>query len=347
MAALKTALADIFEPAIWAKYFIELTTDKSLLVQSGIAAATPEVVAAANQGGRTVSMPFWDDLPHDPDTASTLSVVGSDDDTDITATGITTGKDIAVKHFRNKAWSAADIITYLAGEDPISVVLSRYAAWWNRDEQLTLLKTLTGCFADATIASALGNDISVETASTDPANLISSTAIEDTRFLLGDAYDKFTAIIMHSVPFKRLRNLDLINDVPVSLQNPLAGTTPKYMGLDVLADDTMTKVAGSTSGYHYHTFLFGKGAIARVDVPEQLRSPGVELYRQPLAGTGSGNTTVITRRVFILHPRGIAYSGSLPSSAGMSPTNATLAGDSWTQAFQTKNIRIARLITNG
>ena len=342
MAALSTAIADIFEPSIWSPAFIELTTTKSLLVQSGIANAPQDVVDAAMKGGRTVDMPFWDDLVNSDSVASS---VATDTDTSITATGITSDYDIAVKHFRTKAWNVSPVVKYVAGEDPVQTALSRYANWWVREEQRLLLKTLSGVFADATVAAALGNDISDEVSTSDPAYLISSSAVEDTRFLLGDAYDKFTAIIMHSVPFKRLRNLGLIDFVPVDQQNPMAGQRPTYMGLNVLVDDSMTKTAGSTSGYKYDTFLFGQGAFARVDVPLEGEDTNIEVYREPLKGTGWGSTNVITRRAFILHPRGIKYVGSL--SGVVSPSDSDLSTDNWTQVYQTKNIRIARLRTNG
>ena len=344
MSDLTTIISNIYEPAIWEPAFIQLTTDKSALVQSGIAAADPEVVDASNKGGNTVSMPFWQDLPNDPDTASTISSVATQTDTVITPGGLSMGKDIAVKQYRTKAWNVSPIVKYVAGSDPVAVALSRYATWWAREEQRLTLKTLTGVFADATIAAALENDIAAaEGATTNAANLISSAAIEDTRFKLGDAFDKFTAIIMHSVPFKRLRNLDLIDFAPVSSQNPLAGSQPLYMGLRVLVDDNMTKtVAGS--GCKYDTYLFGQGAFARVDVPLESGDPTIEVFREPLKGTGAGSTSIITRRMFILHPRGIAFSGT---PAAIYPSDAELAADNWTQAYVTKNIRIARLRTNG
>lgn len=338
---LTTSLANIYEPAIWSKYFVELTTEKSMLVQSGIAGTSPEISEAANQGGRTVSMPFWDDLSHDTGTTD-RSKVATDDDDVLAPHGVTTGKDIAVKHFRTQSFSYGQIVKYLAGSDPAMVVLSRLATWWQKEEQRLLLKTLTGVFSDATIAAALSNDISGAVQTTDASKLISSDAVEDTRFLLGDAYDKFTAMIMHSTVFKRLRKLDLIDTVPESQQNPAINT---YMGLRVLVDDKMTNTAGTT--YKYSTFLFGQGAIARQDIPMATEDPQVELYRQPLKGVGAGQTDIITRKYFLLHPRGIAYSGSLNSANGMSPSDAELAADNWTQAFMTKNIRIARLITNG
>jgi hypothetical protein len=73
--------------------------------------------------------------------------------------------------------------------------------------------------------------------------------------------------------------------------------------------------------------------------------PAFEVHREPAQGTGMGSTTVYTRRGFIMHPRGIKYGGSLTVAGG--PSDADLAADNWTQVYQTKNIRIARLITNG
>lgn len=342
MAAQATAIANIYEPAIWSKYFLEMTTQKSLLVSSGIAGASPEITDAANQGGRTVDMPFWDDLPNDTG-ATTRSKVATDDDTAITPAGVTTEKDIAVKLFRTQAFQAAPIVKYAAGDDPVRVILDRYSNWWVREEQRMLLKILSGIFSDSTVATNLSHDISGEVTTTDAAKLISSDAVLDTQFLLGDAFQKLTAMILHSTVFKRLAKLDLIDNLKESQQDPTV--IPTYQGKKLLVDDGMTATAGSTSGYKYSTFLFGQGAIARADVPLESTDPNIELFREPLKGTGFGQSTVITRRGLILHPRGIKYGGSLTVAGG--PSDADLAADNWTQVYQTKNIRIARLITNG
>lgn len=341
MAALATAITNLFEPAIWSQAFLELTTELSLLVQSGIAASDPALVEAANKGGRNVDMPFFDDLPHDLGT-STRSKVATDTDDEIVPAGMTSDKDLAVKNFRTQSFQTASIVKYVAGTDIVQQILARYAKWWQKEEQRLMLKILTGIFADATIATNLSNNIAGEEATTDPAKLIGTASIEDTRFLLGDAFQKLTGMVMHSTPFKRLRNLGLVDDVPAQDQNSEPFST--YQGLRVLVDDGMTKVAGSTSGFKYHTFLFGPGAFARVDVPLESGDPNIEVVREPKQGTGAGAVDVITRRYFLLHPRGIKYSGSY---AGVSPSDAELEADNWTQVYQTKNIRIARLITNG
>jgi hypothetical protein len=344
MSAQATAIANIYEPAIWSRYFLEMTTERSQLVQSGIAGSDPAIDAAAAQGGRTVTMPFWDDLPHDTG-ATTRSKVATDTDDTITPAGITADEDVAVKHFRTQAFQVSPIVNYVSGEDAAGVVLGRFSNWWVREEQRLLLKILYGVFSDATIAAALSKDIAGETTTTDPARLISSSAIEDTRFLLGDAYGKFTSMIVHSTVLKTLRNLGLIDTVPEQSQS-LLEPGDYYQGtLRVLCDDGVTKVAGSTSGYKYHTFLFGAGAIARTDIPFVTSDPAIELVRTPLAGTGAGMNTIVTRRYFLMHPRGIKYTGSLSGVVG--PSDSDLAADNWDLAYALKNIRLARLITNG
>jgi hypothetical protein len=338
MSALETAITNVYEPEISSKYFVEQTTEKSALIQSGIAGIDPEIEAAAAKGGRTIELPFFDDLPNSDSVAS--SVV-TDTDTEITPTGITTDYDVAVKIFRAKSWRAANIVKYVAGADPAQVFLNRYVNWWVREDQRMLLKILTGVFADATIATALSNDISGAVQTTDASKLISSDAIMDTQFLLGDAFNKFTAMIMHSTVYKRLKKLDLVEDVPDSQQ---VGTTiGKYGNLTVIVDDNMTNTAGST--YKYSTFLFGQGAIAFSQIPLTGGDQNVVVVRDEKKGTGAGSTEVITRRNFIMHPRGIKYTGSLSGVTG--PSDADLATDNWTQVYQTKNIRIARLVTNG
>jgi hypothetical protein len=342
MALQATAITNIYEPTIWSKYFIELTTQKSLLIQSGIAGTDLELTAAANEGGRVVNMPFWDDLPHDTG-STTRSKVATDTDDEITPAGITSNEDIAVKEFRTQDFQVAPIVKYVAGDDPANVIVQRYATWWNKEEQRLLLLKLTGAFLNSTIYGNLQNDISTGAPTTNAANLISTDAILDTQFLLGDAYEKLTGIIMHSVVFKRLAKLDLIDNLPESQQSPLI--MPTYQGKKILVDDGMTVYDGTTYK-KYYTYLFGQGAIGRVDIPLQSGDPELELFRNPKAGVGAGMLDIISRRYFILHLRGIKYYDS--NMAGVSPSDAELVDPTnYTQVYLTKNIRIARLVTNG
>ena len=343
MAVLTTNITDAYEPVPAAEYFVEQNVAKNALVQSGIMGGDPEIEEQIAKGGRLIDMPFWNDLPHDLG-ATSRSKVATDTDDEITPHGIDYGKDIAARNYRTQAWNASPLVKYVAGSDPVQVFLDRYVNWWIRERQRLLLKVLKGVFA-TTLSSTHVNDIASEDGdNAQDSNLISMDAVEDTRFLLGDAYDKFTALIVHSTTLKRMRNLNMIDFVPDSDQKL---EIPYYGGLRVIVDDNLTTTAGSTSGTKYDTYLFGQGAIAYHEVPlVDEQDPNVELYREPKKGTGAGSLTVITRSQFILHPRGVAWQLS-PASADY-PSDAELeTGSSWSKVWLTKNIRIAKLVTNG
>lgn len=351
-----TQISDIFEPDPSSRYFLEMNTSRNMLVQSGIATSSPELSdLVINQGGKTVDMPFWDDLPHDA-AATSRSKVVTDDTTAITPDNLSTDYDVAAKLFRSQSWETAAIVKYVAGDDPIGRMMERYAAWWSREEQRLMLKTLTGLFASGgALATTHNHDISIEDGNnaTD-ANKISGQAINAARFKLGDAFDMLTAIVMHSTVFQHADDLGLINyengptfiDVTTGNERRM----PTWGNITILVDDGMTTTAGSTSGYKYSTYLFGAGAFARVKIPVS-QGPGASLNEVVLdveetEGTGAGTAQLITRWYGILHPRGVRFGGSLSGVTGPSDTLLETAG-SWTKAFLDKHIRIARLVTNG
>lgn len=343
MAALTTNITDAYEPTSWQRYFVEQNVAKNLLIQSGIAVPDPAIAAILNQGGRTFVLPYWNDLPHNVDAAS-RSKVATDDDTEITAAGIDSSNEIAVKHYRTEMFNFSPLVYYVAGSDPAKVILDRLSNWWTREYQRLALCTLTGIFATA-LASTHENDISTEDGdNAQSSNKISLDAIETTRFLLGDHYDKFTALIVHSVVYKTMRSLNLVEMVPDSDQ-PL--DIPTYNKMRVLVDDNITTASGGTSGTKYYTYLFGRGAMVFEQIPTVPSiDPAVEIYREPKQGTGAGSVNIITRSQFVLHPRGLAWQLT-PASADY-PSDAEMeSGASWAKVWLTKNIPIARLITNG
>lgn len=349
-------LADIFEPDPSSRYFVELNNDKNLLVQSGIATSTPELdTIVLGQGGKFVDMPFWDDLPHDTAAASRSKVV-TDDTTEITPDKLTTDTDIAVKMFRAQSWEAAAIVKHVAGDDPVGRMIERQANWWNREEQRFLLQMLQGIFKTAgPLIGTHQHDISIEDGDAATAsNKIAAAAINEARFKLGDAFDRLTGMIMHSTVFKGLDNLGLIDfENGPTFIDILTGSEkrmPTYGNVVIFVDDTMTNVAGTTSGFRYSTYLFGAGAFARVKIPVSQFAAGaaqneVVLVQEEKEGTGAGTSNLISRWYGLLHPRGIKFVASV---TGTGPTDAQLvAAASWTKVWLDKNIRIAELITNG
>lgn len=350
-------LADIYEPEPSSRYFVELNTSKNRLVQSGIMAASSELAdIVLGQGGKVVDMPFWDDLPHDTG-ATDRSKVVTDDTTEITPAKMTTDNDIAVKMFRAQSFEASSVVKHVAGDDPVGRMIERYANWWIREEQRLLLKILTGLFASGgALATTHSNDVSIEDGNNaSSANLISPANLNDTRFLLGDSFDLLTGMIIHSAVFKTMDNLGMINfETGPTFIDIVTGSEkrmPTYGDVVILIDDGMTTESGGTSGTKYSSYLFGSGAIARVKIPVSQFQQGaaqneVVLKVEESEGTGAGTAELISRWYGVLHPRGVKFQGSLSGVTGPSDTLLSTAG-SWSKVFLDKNIRIARLVTNG
>jgi len=320
-------LADIIEPTIFQQYVIEQTVKTNLLITSGIVATSPVFSAAAKSGGRTVRMPYWTELSGADEVLSDSSA--------LTTQKLGTAEDIATLHFRGAAWSANDLVTAVAGSDPMMAIANQTVTWWNAQFQAVVNATLKGIFA-TTLASTHVKNISIEDGvnATD-ANKFNATDFLAATFLLGDRHSSLQAIVCHSTILHRMLALDLID---FSKDSQGAMTIPTYMGRRVIVDDDVLKVAGGTSGYKYYTFLFGPGALA---FGEGTPDNPVEVDRDVLAG----DDILVHRRHFILHPRGVKWGGSPASS---SPTNVELAvGASWTKVWQDKNIKMVAFVTNG
>ena len=335
-----TQLADIIEPSLFQDYVQLRSTELSALMASGIVTTNPEFDRLAKAGGRTINMPFFNDLD-----GSSESNVGSDvAGTLATADKITTGQDVSALHLRNKSWASTDITAAVAGADPMSAIGNLVAGYWTKDWQRLLIASLTGVIADniandsSDMVNTIGNDSASAVAA---AELISSEAIIDTQATMGDAGETLTAIAMHSVPYNRLKVLQLIDYVQ-DATNPLGERIPTYFGKRVIVDDLCPAVAG-TNRIMYTSYLFAEGAVGL-----GFGAPRVpaEVERVAAGGNGEGVETLHSRQHFIMHPRGIKYLGA--SQAGASPTNAELAlAANWDRVYDRKLIRFGALQTNG
>lgn len=326
-----TLISDVIVPDVFNPYVIERTAELSALRKSGIISSNPELDRLASAGGKLINMPFWDDLSGADEVLS--------DSAALTPAKITSGQDIAVLLMRGKAWSVNDLAAALSGDDPMGTIGDLVASYWARKEQDVLINILTGVFADnvANDSSDLVNDIATEDgANATAADLIGSEAVIDTGTLLGDAAGKLTAIAMHSKVYSGLQKQNLIEFEPTNVQDIGWGT---YLGKTVIVDDGCPRVAGTTSGFKYTSYLFGQGAIGMGDGAAPVPT---ETDRDSLAG----QDILINRRHYLLHPRGVAFQSA--SVAGSSPTNTELAtASNWNRVYSKKNVRLAALVTNG
>lgn len=315
-----TQITNLFVKTEFADRIQQLSTTKSALFQSGIVATDPTIAALARAEGATFTLPFWNDISGD-------SAVASDDpDAALTPSNITQGREIAVKLFRTNAWAAMDITkSVLAGDDPLERIANLIASWWARDTQTILINTLTGVFASA-LSSTHVHDV------TGATTALSADVILDGKQKLGDAADSLSAIVMHSAKYTALQKALLIDYIGSEGDIRF----PTFLGYRVIVDDSCPLANGN-----YTTYLFGPGSVAYGEGAPKIPT---EYKRDALAGNGAGQETLITRREFIFHPRGLRWTST--SMAGSSPTNAELAtSTNWAKAYADKNIKIVKILS--
>jgi len=332
-----TQISDIIEPKEFAEYALEKTKENSLFFSSGIA-NFGEFNTQANSGGRTVDMPFWVDLA---DTDSNVD----DDDPAVTATPekASSGDDIAFNHNRNKTIQGADLAAIVAGDDPLTVLANRFVSYWDREYQKIMINSGLGVLADniANDASDMVKDIATDAAgAVTVAEQLTANSMVDAMQTMGDAKNDLAAIAIHSLVHANLQKQGALQDHFDIQTNALLFQT--FMGKRVIVTDAMPAVAGANR-VTYTSILFGAGAFGHGEGSPKVP---VETDRTVLGGNGGGIETLVNRRNFILHPRGIKWVGGSVAKKG--PTNAELKlAANFDRVYQRKNIRMAFVKTNG
>ena len=112
MAAL--TISDVIVPEVYNQYFFEQSIYKSALYRSGIVIKSPKLGEGLRGGASEFNLPFWksDDM-----IASSATPV--DEGETLTPGTIGTGKMVARRQFREKAWGKNDVVEVTAGSDPL------------------------------------------------------------------------------------------------------------------------------------------------------------------------------------------------------------------------------------
>ena len=316
-----TTIADMqIVPEKFSQYIVDRTTEKSTLVNAGIATADPvigQLINGTPQGGRFITIPAWNAL----DDTQEEDVFGEED---VTVDKITTKDSRATLLIRQKAWGDTDLSRVLGGTDPMAAIIK------------AILDPTAGALKDHV------NDISGDPT----ANTISSGAVLDTKQALGDAYDLLGMAFMHSATYTYLQKHELITRTPVF--NPAAPGDPinyeSFMGYRILVDDGMPvgKTDGGSSYTYYDTYFLGTNAFVRQDgTPQGLVT--TETDRDKL---GAKNY-LINRWCQVIHPRGFGWvpdeTATLHSNAKY-PDNTDLATPAnWRLTTNHKKVPIACL----
>lgn len=314
----KTKISDIIVPELWAPYVITRSMELSALFQSGIISDIGnEIGTDLTSGGNTINMPFFGDLDGDDEVLS--------DSSSLEVGKISAKKDVAVVHFRGKAWSVNDLARQLSGADPMQAITDLAAEYWNRKMQTILIKTLSGAFGAATSNVKDITDTSTTATTAKAPTGINAASFIDACQLLGDAQSQVVAVAMHSAVRSQLAKNDLIETVRDSDGRTLMET---FMSKRIICDDGMPY---DSTNQNYTTYIFGAGALG-------YSEGGVLVAAETDRDSLAGDDVLVNRRCFVLHPRGIKWKGT---AAGASPTNTELSTSSnWEKVYDTKQIPI-------
>ena len=328
-----TKISDVIVPELFNKYVINRTMELSEFFKSGIVVNSPEFNALASEAARTHNMPFFEDLQGDSE--PTL------EDVKMTPAKIGSNKDVSTTILRQKMWAATNLSAALAGADPMKAIGDLVANYWARDMQKELISILAGVFgtttADPSGSSAAetrmkDHILDLSGGKTADAKLISASAFIDACQMLGDAQAQLTGVAMHSATKSYLKKKNLIETERDSTDVEF----DTYQGRRVTVDDGCPVNSDGV----YTTYLFGNGAVAYGEgIPEGHVPTEVDRDKQ----TGGGIDYLINRKAFILHPRGIAYTGAKREHVE-TPTRAELAmAENWKPVYEPKQLRIVAI----
>lgn len=307
----KLLISDILIPDAWNEYGIKRTMELSALYQSGIV-GTVQGVDLPNGGG-TVNMPQFNDL--------TGALQNLSDSASLSVNNISTGRDVAVVIGRGQAWSVNDLPVEKSGADPVKAIMDLIAGYWSRQLQVELLQVLAGALGASTMSANVSD---ITAGSTAPTRTFNASTFMDACYLLGDAQPTVTAVAMHSATMLALTKANLITFIPFSDQQI---QIPTFMGKRVIVDDGLPVSSGN-----YTSYIFGESSVGFTAQP--IGEADLETDRDILAGD-----TVMTMRMrFLMHPRGIRWTGT---AAGAYPTRTELATTTnWAKLWETKQIRM-------
>ncbi|MBD5461503.1 MAG: coat protein [Lachnospiraceae bacterium] len=325
-----TKISDVIVPELFNPYVINRTMELSAFFQSGIVVNSPEFDRLASEAARTHNMPFFEDLQGESE--ATL------EDVKMTPSKIGSNKDVSTTILRQKMWGATNLSAALAGADPAKAIGDLVASYWARDMQKELIAILAGIFGSYTPEGGTETtpmadhilDLSKQTKA--EAKLISASAFIDACQLLGDAQSQLSGVAIHSATKSYLKKLNLIDTERDSTDVEF----DVYQGRRVTVDDGCPVTEDGV----YTTYLFGNGAIAYGN-GSPVGHVATEFDRDKQ--TGGGIDYLINRKAFILHPRGIAYTGAVREHVE-TPLRAELSmAENWNPVYEPKQLRIVAI----
>lgn len=332
-------LEDVWVPEVYASYGDVNSLEATAFMQSGIMAANALFDELADTG-RTVEMPFWNDLNHDREPN-----YSNDNPSDIAdIEGIDMGEMYARVSFLNNGWGSTDLVAELTGLDPLKKIATKTTRYWQYQLQHRLVALVSGLY-NANIAQN-GGDMVVDNsvgagATPSAANQWSLEAFIDALMQKGDRAVMPAAIICHSVIYAKMLKSDIIETREPST-GALMFSTYKQATRIVVDDGVPTIGTGISRAFV--TFLFDRDVIGFGRGSPQVP---VAMTRVEEAANGGGMATLWERKTWMLHPYGYTWTNARVTGPGKSPTWADLRhAPNWSRILDRRSIGISFIVTN-
>lgn len=369
MAIGITRLSDLVVPQIWYPYFSQLSPKTSAFLLSGIMDRGSSL-NGTNYDDLALSPGFNSNVPFTRPLVERATGLKGDGTNSTTAEKIVTSQmNIPFLKRKHKlGWN--QLANHIAGNS--GLLTMGKASWgqevkikpgdtsallgylmtdlWNEDLQQTLIQCLIGAFASTTntpnitdgTAGLASNsvDASITTGTITNLNRLSPITCGQAAGCLSDRGSTLSTLAIH--PDVYYRNILPNNITPNQQTSGQEWQIPRYLQYNLILDDTLPVDRTLPAYPKYTSFFFAPGAIAFGDGKLDALT-GAEVQRD----VDQMEEFLHTRRFYIVQPKGMSYSGVVPTS-GDGPSDAQMAlGASWSRCDYAKNIGIVKLITNG
>jgi hypothetical protein len=234
-----------------------------------------------------------------------------------------------------------------SGNNPLTALQNRVAAWWTRQMEQRLIQSLSGVMASnvANNAGGMVNDVTPATAPTSgvlPQDSFNAGNVIETAATLGDRLNDMKAIAMHSHCYVQA----LVNGEIQFIQQSVGDPLKTHRGMVVVINDNSSFTSNGMT--KYISVLFGERAVPFGMTAPRV-GPGIEVYRLPRAGNDGGQETLHSRFNVALTPIGWSWSDDTGANAlaNPSPGLADLAnGAHWSRVYPSrKSLPLAFLVT--
>lgn len=327
-------LSDAYVHDVYGSYTSVNNPETTAFFESGIVVRNDMLDQIARDGGKLVTVPFWQDI--DPTLEPNYS---NDDPADLAeANKIGSGTMTARKAWLNQGFGDMDLVQELAGSSPMQHIRNRFGTYWARQWERRLIATAVGVLND-NVAND-GSDMVVDISALPGEDAVfGSDAFVDAAYTAGDRADIFRGIAVHSSIMARM----VKNDEIVMIPDSKGGLTiPTYKGRVVITDDGLPVAAGV-----YTSILFGGGAIGFGGVEGSAFAMGegvpripFELWRNPHAGNGGGMEEIWERHTWMLHPFGYQWIEGTLAEMSASLADLRLAAH-WNRVVPRKSVPLA------